>query len=270
MLGAIAGDVIGSVYEWHNTKSTDFPLFSRLSRYTDDTVLTVAVADALLHRQPRKNWFSDKFYARASYRNSLQKYARMFPDSGYGQMFEEWAKARSDKPYRSYANGAAMRVCPIGFAFDNMEDVLREAKRSAEITHNHRDGIRGAQAIAACVFLARTGASKQDMKRFIEKNFRYKLSRTLDEIRPNYVFDSSAKGSVPEAIIAFLESESFEDAIRKAVSIGGDSDTIASMAGGIAHAYYKEIPPDIWSSVEMKLDWKFRNVIKLFTERYNV
>lgn len=270
MLGAIVGDVVGSVFEWHNTKSIDFPLIGTQSKYTDDTVLTVAIANALLHRTKRKHWIFESFYARSVYAESIKRFARRFPDAGYGQMFEDWVKSDSNKPYRSYANGAAMRVSPIGFAFNTLEEVLKEAKRSAEVTHNHRFGVRGAQAIASSVYLARQGTSKQDIKNYIERKFRYSLTRTLDDIRPNYRFDSSANGSVPESIIAFLESENFEDAIRKAISIGGDSDTIACMTGAIAHAFYRVIPEQLWSDVVSKLDWRLREVISIFCEKYEI
>lgn len=174
------------------------------------------------------------------------------------------------KPYKSFGNGSAMRVSPIGFAFDSLEDVLKEAKRSAVVTHNHREGIKGAQAVASAVFLARTGGNKKQIKDFIEKKFRYNLSQRLDDIRPNYKFDSSCQGSVPQAIIAFLESENFEDAIRKAISIGGDSDTIACIAGGIAQAYYKEIPGFIVDRVRFILDSGLKRTLDKFNERFNV
>ncbi|GMK39581.1 hypothetical protein PCCS19_26350 [Paenibacillus sp. CCS19] len=245
MLGAIIGDVIGSVYEWHNTKSTEFSLYNRFTRFTDDTVLTIAIADAVLCRQKHKNKITDYFASKKLYANRLRHYYYQFPDAGYGQKFEEWARQRDAKPYKSYGNGSAMRVSPIGFASQSLEEALLESKRSALVTHNHREGIRGAQAIAAAVFLARTGSPKTDIKKFIQKRFNYNLEQKLDQIRPNYTFDPSCQGSVPQAIIAFMESENFEDAIRKAISLGGDSDTIACMTGGIAQAFYKEMPKEM-------------------------
>ncbi|MBO9610732.1 MAG: ADP-ribosylglycohydrolase family protein, partial [Paenibacillaceae bacterium] len=181
VFGAIAGDVVGSVFEWHNVKTTEFPLFSRFTRFTDDTVLTAAVADALLRREKRSNRFGDASKAKAGYRESLRRFAAWYPDAGYGQMFEEWTRSASSRPYRSYGNGAAMRVSPVGYACSTLEDVLREAKWSAQITHNHRQGIRGALAIAACVFLARRQTSKDEIKSYVTGNFGYDLGRTLDE-----------------------------------------------------------------------------------------
>lgn len=270
MLGAIIGDVIGSVYEWHNHKSPAFDLFSRFTRFTDDTVLTVAIADAVMSRQKRRNSILDYYASKRLYASRLRQYARWFPDAGYGQRFEYWAKLNEAKPYKSYGNGSAMRVSPIGFASRTLEEALTESRRSAAVTHNHRHGIRGAQAVAAAVFLGKDGMSKTELKRFIQRRFKYPLERTLDEIRPNYAFDPSCQGSVPQAITAFLESVDFEDAIRKAISIGGDSDTIACITGGIAQAYYKEMPSEMVSEVMIRLDAKFRGVIRAFNEKYDI
>ena len=270
MLGAIIGDVVGSVFEKENTKSLDFEMFTRFSRFTDDTVLTIAVADALLNRKRHKWWFIDNRNARRLYASKLRYYGRRFPSAGYGQMFNKWLARNSVRGYGSYGNGSAMRVSPIGFALDNLDDVLREAKLSAVVSHNHREGIKGAQAIASATYLAKSSESKEEIKRFIEKRFRYDLGFTLDEIRPTYTFDSSCQRSVPQAIVAFLESSDFEDAIRKAVSIGGDSDTIACMTGGIAHAYYKTIPDYIKRPTWLLLDASFKNIINQFDERYNL
>ncbi|TXK76731.1 ADP-ribosylglycohydrolase family protein [Paenibacillus sp. N3.4] len=269
MLGAIVGDVIGSYYEWHNVKSEEFPLFHRFSRFTDDTVLTLAVADAILNRV-NTNSMLDSRKNRKLYATKMKQYARRYPDAGYGGRFEEWMKGDSFRPYRSYGNGSAMRVSPIGLAFDSMEEVLEEAKRSAEVTHNHKKGIKGAQAVASAVFLARTGKTKDYIRTFITSNFGYNLDRTLASIRPNYMFDSSCEGSVPEAIIAFLESSDFMDALRKAISLGGDSDTIACIAGAIAHAYYKDIPIDIALAVKLKLDISLWETLNQFMARYPV
>lgn len=217
-----------------------------------------------------KNFIIDSIESKKTYAYKLREYGKKYPDAGYGQMFNEWLSSQELKPYKSYGNGSAMRVSPIGFAFDSLEDVLKEAKRSAVVTHNHREGIKGAQAVASAVFLARTGSIKNPIKDFIEKKFRYNLSQRLDDIRPNYKFDSSCQGSVPQAIIAFLESESFEDAIRKAISIGGDSDTIACIAGGIAQAYYKEIPGFIVDRARLILDSGLKRILDSFNERFNV
>lgn len=270
MLGAIAGDIIGSVFETENIKSTDFPLFSRFSRFTDDTVLTVAIADAVLHRDKHPIRFVDSFHARKTYGTRLKLYGRRYPHVGYGQMFIRWLASDALRGYGSYGNGSAMRVSPIGCAFDSLEEVLREARLSARVTHNHREGIRGAQAVAAAVFLVRTGKDKSYLKQYIHQQFGYRLDQTLDSIRAHYTFDSSCQGSVPQAITAFLESENFEDAIRKAISLGGDSDTLACMAGGIAHAFYKEIPPHILGPVRLLLDGQLKPVVDAFNVRYPI
>lgn len=256
MLGAIAGDIIGSVYEWNRIKTTDFPLFSEGCSFTDDTVLTVAVADAILQHTP--------------YEISLKEYAREYPTSGYGGMFRHWMMSESYAPYNSFGNGSAMRVSPVGFAFDTLEEVLHQAEKSAEVTHNHPEGIKGAQAVAAAVFLARTGSSKDEMKAYIENTFSYDLSRALADIRPGYAFDVSCQGSVPESIIAFLESDGFESTIRLAVSLGGDSDTLACMAGGIAQAFYKEIPGDIIKNVKGHMDNELWSVVEKFNKKYGI
>ncbi len=270
MFGAIAGDIIGSVFEWHNVKSIDFELFSRHSRFTDDTVMTIAIADAILNKDTNSNFVLDAIESKMTYASKLKEYGKKYPDVGYGQMFNQWLSSKELKPYNSYGNGSAMRASPVGFAFNSLEDVLKEAKRSAVVTHNHREGVKGAQAVASTVFLARTGSSKKEIKEYAERKFKYNLSQTLDDIRPNYKFDSSCKGSVPQAIIAFLEAESFEDTIRKAISIGGDSDTIACIAGGIAQAYYREIPGFIVDKVRLILDSGLKRVLDNFNGRFNV
>jgi ADP-ribosylglycohydrolase len=250
MLGAIAGDVIGSVYERHNIKTTEFPLFSENSRFTDDTVLTIAVADSLLRG--------------VDYAVSLKTYGRRYPRAGYGENFYCWMLSSDSSPYNSWGNGAAMRVSPVGFACDSIDDILIEAERSAVVTHNHPEGIKGAQATALAIFLARTTKSKAEIRKEITGRFSYDLNRTLDAIRPAYHFDVSCQGSVPEAIISFLESKSYEDAVRKAISLGGDSDTIACIAGGIAQAYYREVPEPIVTGVKARLPEDFLEIIDEF------
>lgn len=244
MLGAIAGDIAGSVYEGRPTKRKDVTLFGPRATFTDDTVLTVAVADALL---------GDRDYGRA-----IREYARRHPHRGYGGGFHQWMAAPDSKPYNSFGNGLAMRVSPVAFAFDSEQDVLREAQRSAACTHNHPEGIKGAQATALAAYLARVGADKETIRTEIAGRFEYDLARTVDEIRRTYTLDVTCQGSVPEAIIAFLDSTGYEDAIRNAISLGGDSDTQACIAGGIAEAFYQQIPravlrqichrltPDLW------------------------
>jgi ADP-ribosylglycohydrolase len=254
MIGAIAGDIIGSAFEWHPVKRTDFELFSRASTFTDDTVLTVAVADCIL---------SGKSYAGA-----FKDYGGRFPNAGYGGMFSSWLISDSLRPYNSFGNGSAMRVSPVGFAFGTLEEVLAEAKRSAEVTHNHPEGIKGAQAVAAAIFLARMGSTKGEIRRYVGDTFGYDLERTLDGIRPAYTFDVTCQGSVPEAITAFLESDDYEDAVRKAVSLGGDSDTIACMTGGIAQAYYKHIPDHILKKVRELLAPELMKIVDLFERKY--
>jgi len=255
MIGAIAGDIVGSVYEVINIKTTDFPLFSDDCRFTDDTVLTVAVADAILHGH--------------DYAAKLREYYRYYPGAGYGGLFRVWASSERSGPYNSWGNGSAMRVSPVGFAFDNLDEVMEQAKWSAEVTHNHEEGIKGAQATACAVFLARSGKTKREIGGQIEATFGYDLTEPIDSIRKHYSFDVSCQGSVPQALTAFLESESFEDAVRKAISIGGDSDTIACIAGAVAHAYYRAVPESIASRVRRILDGRLNAVVSEFSERYS-
>lgn len=254
MIGAIAGDIIGSVYEAHNIKTTDFPLFDPRCRFTDDTVLTLAVADAIITGE--------------DYGLKLKEWYRFYPNRGYGPGFRKWAASGKTTPRSSFGNGSAMRVSPVGFAFNTLDEVLEEAKKSAEPSHNHPEGIKGAQAVASAVFLARKRYDKQYIKNHIAGTFSYNLDRTVEEIRPTYRFDVSCQGSVPEAIIAFLESTDLESAIRLAVSLGGDSDTIACIAGGIAQAYYVGVPERISSPVLRILDDRQRSVINAFAEKY--
>lgn len=250
LFGAVIGDVIGSAYEWDNVKTTDFKLFSQKSDFTDDTVLSIAVADCLLNKK--------------DYAKTYQKYGRKYPHRGYGGMFSLWLKSESPQPYNSFGNGSAMRVSACGCVHDSLEETLNEAKRSSEPTHNHSEGIKGAQAVAASIFLARKGNSKCDIKNYIENTFGYNLDRTINEIRPNYKFYETCQGSVPEAIIAFLESTDFENAIRLAISIGGDSDTIACITGGIALAYYKKLSAEIANKTWSLLPKEFKETIMQF------
>lgn len=254
MLGAIAGDMIGSVYEHETIKTKEFPLFDHFSRLTDDTVLTVAVASAILQK--------------TDYKTSLKYFGRKYPDAGYGMFFYKWLFSNKSQPYYSWGNGSAMRVSPVGFAFDSIKDVLEQAEESAAVTHNHPEGIIGAQATALAIFLARTGHDKEKIKHEICTRFYYDLDRTLDEIRPGYEFDLSCEGSVPEAIIAFLESTDFEDAIRNAISLGGDSDTLACITGGIAQAYYQTVPHYIAVEVYERLPLEFVSILDEFNSTY--
>jgi len=254
VLGAMIGDIVGSVYEWHNIKTTDFPLFSGRCFFTDDTVLTAATAQAIMNG--------------TNYSAVYQDFARRYPGRGYGGNFGGWIWAENPQPYNSWGNGSAMRVSPVGFVFNDIEALLAEAKRSAEVTHNHPEGIKGAQSTALAIFMGRQGASKAEIREEISGRFRYSLDRTLDDIRPQYTFNVSCQGSVPEAIIAFLESSDYEDAVRKAVSLGGDSDTIACITGGIAEAFYGGIPQEIADQGRSYLPEEFIKIIEEFRELY--
>lgn len=255
LIGAVAGDVIGSVFEWNNIKTTEFDLFNPTCDFTDDTVLTIAVADSILNAK--------------DFSQTIWEYGRKYYNRGYGRNFRNWLNATDLKPYGSFGNGSAMRASAVGFACENLEGVLNVAKQTAEVTHNHPEGIKGAQATASAVFLARVGYSKPEIKDFIHTTFAYDLSFTLDQIRPTYGFDVTCQGSVPQAIVAFLESTDFESAIRLAISIGGDSDTIACICGGIASAYYKEIRTPILDFVTEKLPPEFQKIIAQFDAMVN-
>jgi len=254
MLGAIAGDIIGSVYEANPIKTTDFPLFSNLSRFTDDTVLTLATAQVLMKGLD---------YA-AVYRN----FGRAYPRAGYGGTFLNWLMTDNAPPYNSWGNGSAMRVSPVGFARDSVEDVLREAEKSAAVTHNHPEGIKGAQATALAIFMSRKGDTKDNIRRAISERFGYHLNQSIEAIRPAYFFDVSCQGSVPQAIIAFLQSDDVESAIRLAVSLGGDSDTLACIAGAIAHAYYNEMSLEMIREVKSRLPEEFIEILDEFALKY--
>ena len=214
MIGAIIGDIIGSTYEFDNTDRYDFDPFPPSAFFTDDTVLTVAIADAILSSR--------------DYSELIREYVLNYPGRGYGEWFNHWIHMDNPQPYNSFGNGSAMRVSPIGWAFDSLKKTLGEAEKSAAISHNHPEGIKGAQAVAAGIFLARTGHSKKEIKEYVTSNFSYNLDKLLSEIRPFYSFIETCQKTVPEAFICFLESENFEDAIRKAIWLGGNSDTLAS------------------------------------------
>jgi ADP-ribosylglycohydrolase len=254
MLGAIAGDVIGSVFEGSGSKTTDFPLLSPDNSFTDDTVLTVAIASAILDQ--------------TDYAESLRRFGCLHPNRPYGGTFRKWLDNDSLGPYNSWGNGSAMRVSPVGWAFDSVENTLLEAKRSADVTHNHSEGVRGAQAVALSIYLARRGAQKIEIRREITARFGYDLKRTADEIRPAYEFDVSCQGSVPESIICFLDSDSFEHSIRLAISLGGDADTMACIAGAIAEAYYGGVPQPVESSVRGCLTSDLLAVVDRFRAKY--
>jgi len=256
MIGAIAGDIIGSVYEHHPIKTKDFPLFHLECRFTDDSVLTVAVAKAIMED--------------GNYRKWIWEIGRRYPYAGYGGSFIRWLQSNDPKPYNSWGNGAAMRVSPVGFAFDTVEMVLQEAARTAEISHNHPEGVKGSQATALAVFLARTTRDKGLIRREITNRFGYNLDRTVEDIRPSYGFDVSCQGTVPEAIIAFLDADSYEDAVRNAISLGGDSDTLACITGGLAEAYYGPLPQPIVEQVKARLPADLWRITQQFWNKYVV
>lgn len=252
MIGAIIGDIIGSRFERFNRKSKDFELFHESCKLTDDSTLTLAVADAYMNKK--------------DYTQTIVEYARENPLAGYGGSFINWVDSEDHVPYNSWGNGSAMRVSALAWLINDMDELMVEAKKSAEVTHNHPEGIKGAQAVAACILLARQKRNKQEIKEFIERIFSYNLNRTVKSLVEIYQFDVSCQGSVPEAIICFLESTDFEDCIRTAISIGGDSDTIACMAGAIAEAHYNAIPNPIMDYFNLKIEEnpKYKKVVQDF------
>jgi ADP-ribosylglycohydrolase len=256
MLGAIIGDIVGSVHEGIGTKTKDFPLFVSRSIFTDDSVLTVAVADWILTGKDLID--------------ILHAYYRSYIGRGYGSMFRNWAGERQRMPYNSFGNGSAMRVSPVGFAFETIDEVLLWAERSSAVTHDHPEGIRGAQATAAAIYYARRVQNKDQIKGLLESQFDYNLSATLDQIRPAYGFDETCQGTVPQALIAFLESTSYEDAIRNAISLGGDADTLACITGGIAEAFYGGIPQDLASNAKQLLTPELVDVVRRFRSRFGL
>lgn len=249
MLGAIAGDIIGSVFEFSPLEGNwdSFPLFSDKSRFTDDTVMTVAVADALM-RGYGKDGLHDLFI------DSMHTFGKAWLTAGYGQRFYRWITRRARDPYNSFGNGSAMRVSPVGWVARSLAEAERLAAISAGVTHNHPEGIKGAQAVAGAVFLARSGKSKEEIRDYITGTYQYDLSRPLAEIRKTYRFDETCQGSVSEAIRAFLESDGFEEAVRKAVWLRGDADTQAAIAGSIAEAFYGAVPTPVAACALERLD----------------
>lgn len=272
MLGAIIGDIVGSIYEFDNTNRMDFPFFSERSTYTDDSIMTVAVAEWLL---------SDNTHSHDTLEEIMVRYAHEypFPMGGYGGAFSQWLfrpeglvdymtgkLANGRCPYNSWGNGSAMRASAVGWKFSTLEETERVAELSASITHDHPEGIKGAQATAAAIFLARIGKSKDEIKEYIETRFGYDLGTHTDEIRKVYGWESSCQGTVPPAIRAFLDSTDFESAVRIAVSLGGDSDTLACITGGIAEAYYKFIPDEILKEAIKRLPAAFLKVLNVLRE----
>lgn len=251
LLGAIAGDIIGSPYEHAAYKSVEFPFFGPRSDFTDDSVLTIAIADAILNGR--------------TYQEAILDWAHRYPDAGYGGYFHSWMRSLHPRPYNSFGNGSAMRASAVGWAFDNTEHILRQAEASAAPTHNHPEGIKGAQATALGVFLARRGWSKEDLRAELAGRFHYNLSRTIEEIRPDYMYNEICQQTVPEALIAFFDSQNFEEAIRLAVSLGGDADTLAAITGAIAEAYYGGVPQDIACEVQKHLAPDLWRIVEKFS-----
>ncbi|WP_294412863.1 ADP-ribosylglycohydrolase family protein [uncultured Ruminococcus sp.] len=259
MIGAILGDMIGAPYEFdRGNKTKDFPLFSRESQFTDDSIMTVAVAEALISSYGKSD---DEI--RTALVDSMQKWGKRYPNAGYGGMFGRWLLTKEPKPYGSFGNGSAMRVSSVGWLYDDIDTTRKMAALTAEVTHNHPEGIKGAEATASAIFLARTGHSKDDIRQYIVNEFGYDLSRTCDEIRPTYHHVESCQETVPEAITAFLEGNDFEDVIRTAVSLGGDCDTLTCIAGGIAEAFYG-IPDEISAEGYKRMSKDMQEVLGRF------
>ena len=256
MIGAISGDVIGSVHEGAPAKAKDFPLFMQYSTFTDDTVLTIAVASAIM--------------GGADFAASLRRWGRRYPDVGYGPWFNDWLFSDDAAPYNSFGNGSAMRVSAVGWAFDDLNVVLREAAKSAEVTHNHPEGIKGAQAVAAAILVARTGWTKDQIAALLSDRFGYDCTIGLSSLQRRGIFDVTCQSTVPAAAVAFLQSTDFEDAVRNAISLGGDADTLACIAGAIAEAHYGSVPDEIQTEVFRRLDDPLRAEVIAFAREYGV
>lgn len=260
LMGAIIGDMVGSIYEFNPIKTKDFPLMSQRMDYTDDTIMTIAVADWLMH---------DETHSKKKLVDTMRKWGQKYPNpmGAYGGSFSGWLTSKDPQPYNSWGNGSAMRVSAVGYWSKNLEECLELAKTTAEVTHNHPEGIKGAQATAAAIFLARNGRALKDIKEFIETTFGYNLSRTCDEIRKTYHFDPSCQGTVPESIIAVLESTDYEDAIKTVVSLGGDADTMGAITGAIAYAHYRSIPRELAQFAKDKLPEDMLDIVFEFGYR---
>lgn len=255
LLGGIAGDIIGVPYEHRSCENFDFELFTPRSHFSDDTVLTLAVAEAIL--------------TDGDYKAALRTFGRRYPHAGYGGWFVRWLYENDPQPYQSFGNGSAMRVSAVGWAFNSLDDVMSQAKASASVTHDHEEGIKGAQAVALAIYLARCGSSKIEIRDRVADRFGYDLNQTVDQIRPTYRWSVTCQGSVPEAIVAFLDSSDYEDAVRKAITLGGDADTMAAIGGSIAEAYYGGVPAEIASEVEARLPPDLWQVVEDFNNRFN-
>lgn len=258
IIGAICGDIIGSTYEFHPIKTKDFEIINKHSRFTDDTVLTLAVASWLTE---------DKTHNTQTLVKKVQKLANKYPHAGYGGRFSEWTTQENPEPYNSWGNGSAMRVSPVAWVCDTLEETQMLAAKSASITHNHPEGIKGAVATATAIYLARNKKSKEFIKKYIETTYNYDLSRKLKDIRKNYKFEVSCQKSVPESIICFLEADSYVDTIRNAISMGGDADTMAAISGSIAAAYY-DVPQELINKCEEKLDDYLTSILEEYQQEY--
>ena len=262
MYGAILGDIIGSPFEFdRGSKTKDFELFSTGCEFTDDSVMTIAIAEAFLAVGPGAR----KSELKKAIVDKMQDWGRRYPNAGYGARFVGWLGEKNPKPYGSYGNGSAMRVSAVGWLYPTIEKTRKAAKLTAAVTHNHPEGIKGAVATASCIFLARNGASKDEIRRYVEKEFQYDLSRSLDDIRPTYHHVESCQQTVPEAITAFLEAEDFEDSIRNAVSLGGDTDTLAAITGSIAEAFFG-VPETLKAECRNRIDAEMLRVLDAFDE----
>ena len=261
LMGAVLGDIAGSIYEFNPHKSTDVALTDKSMDFTDDTIMTIAVADWILN---------DKLHTKKGLVACMQKWGRKYPHpmGAYGNMFSQWLCTDMPKPYNSWGNGSAMRVSAIGFAFDTLEQTMKMAKKCAEVTHNHPEGIKGAQATAAAIFMARTGNTKDEIRSFVSETFGYDLDRNCDDIRPTYGFDGSCQGTVPESIISFLDSKDYEDALRLCISLGGDADTMRAITGAIAGAYYNKMQYTLYEFGMDILPDDIQNVISDFDNKY--
>lgn len=257
MLGAILGDIIGSRFEFSSNriKTEDFETFTKDCCFTDDTVLTIATADAILHNK--------------SFEESYNYWGNKYPNRGYGSSFQSWLSSKQKQPYNSFGNGSAMRVSPIGWVYNDLKTIMDKAEESAIVTHNHIEGIKGAEATAVCIYLARMKTPKKIIKEIIETYFDYNLNKTIEEIRPTYMFNETCQGNVPESIICFLEGNSYKDIVHKAISLGGDTDTMGAIAGGIAEAYYG-IPISYEVQLKNYLPKEMIKIIYEFKKKYQI
>ena len=261
MYGALLGDIIGSPYEFdRGNKTKEFPLFRKDSAFTDDSVMTIAVADALLSAGKDPEGTKELLVY------SMRRWGKKEPDAGYGGMFYRWLRQENPQPYNSYGNGSAMRVSPAGWLYGTLEETREAARLTAEVTHNHPEGIKGAECVAAVIFLARNGKGKEEIREYVTSEFGYDLSRTCDEIRPGYRHVESCQETVPEAVTAFLEGKDFEDVIRTAVSLGGDCDTLTCIAGSMAEAYYG-VPEELKEECRKRISPEMLEVLERFDER---